>query len=123
MGNVFASVELINCYDVEDARRHRIGGDEIRRMGLTLLVDTGAVMTCINDYIQEYLDLPVVGKKRYQLADGNWIVCDIVAGLELHFENRDAAGHAIVLPGDSEPLLGMLSLEEMDVLINPSRQQ
>ena len=29
----------------------------------------------------------------------------------------------MVLPGDSEPLLGAIPLEEMDVLIDPLRQE
>ncbi len=29
----------------------------------------------------------------------------------------------MVLPGDSEPLLGAIPLEEMDVLIHPLRQE
>lgn len=31
--------------------------------------------------------------------------------------------NAMVLPGDAEPLLGAISLEDMDVLIHPLRQE
>ena len=33
------------------------------------------------------------------------------------------AFRALVLPGDIEPLLGMIPLEEMDVMIDPARQE
>jgi len=36
---------------------------------------------------------------------------------------RKAICTAFVLPGDSEPLLGAIPMEEMDVLIHPKRQE
>jgi len=46
-----------------------------------------------------------------------------VAPIILKFENRKFTGSAMVLPGDSEPLLGAIPMEEMDVLIHPLRQE
>ena len=39
------------------------------------------------------------------------------------FANRMAICSAFVLPGDSEPLLGIIPMEEMDVMIHPFRQE
>lgn len=39
------------------------------------------------------------------------------------FANRKAACNAFVLPGNSEPLLGAIPMEEMDVMIHPQRQE
>ena len=52
MGIVYAEIELINSVDLEDARRHIIGEDEIRRMLVRMMVDSGAWMLCINENIQ-----------------------------------------------------------------------
>ena len=49
MGIVYAEIELINSVDLEDARRHIIGEDEIRRMLVRMIVDSGAWMLCINE--------------------------------------------------------------------------
>jgi len=57
------------------------------------------------------------------LANGEVIECKVVSGVELRFKNRTSYCNAIVLPGDSEPLLGAIPLEEMDVIINSSRQE
>jgi hypothetical protein len=51
------------------------------------------------------------------------VECDIVGSVELRFKNRRSACSAIVLPGDAEPLMGMIPLEEMDVLIDSKRQE
>ena len=123
MGHVYANVELINDYDQEFARRSIIGEEEVKRMHINVLVDSGALMLCINERIQEILQFPVDEKKTVETADGRRLVCDLVKGVELRFENRRVSCRAIVLPDDSEPLLGVIPMEEMDVLIHPQRQE
>jgi clan AA aspartic protease len=80
-------------------------------------------MLCINENIQEQLQLPVVEKRKAQLANGEIVECDVVAPLEVKFKNRRTSVNAMVLPGDSEVLLGAIPLEDMDVLIHPLRQE
>ena len=123
MGLVYADIELINSFDLEMARRHMIGEEEVKRMHVNMLVDTGSYMLAINESIQEQLQFPVVEKKKAQLANGHIVECDVVAPVEVRFKNRRTVCSAMILPGDSEPLLGAIPLEEMDVLIHPLRQE
>lgn len=51
MGLVYADIELINAIDLELARRFKIGDDEIKRMQVKMLVDTGSVYMCINESV------------------------------------------------------------------------
>ena len=123
MGLVYADLELINGEDETLARRHIIGQEDIKRMAVNILVDTGSYMLAINENIQEQLQLPVIDLKKAQTADGRIIACNVVAPIVLIFKNRRFTGSAMVLPGDAEPLLGAIPLEEMDVLIHPLRQE
>ncbi|MEI6185439.1 MAG: aspartyl protease family protein [Bacteroidota bacterium] len=123
MGLVYADIELINGDDLALVRRHIIGEEEIKRMHLNLLVDTGSYMLCINESIQEQLQFPVVEKRKAQLANSNIVELDVVSNVELKFKNRRTICNAMGLPGDSEPLLGAIPLEDMDVLIHPTRQE
>jgi len=123
MGLVYADVELINNGDVEMARRYLMDIDEVKRTRVNILVDTGSYMLCINESLQAQLDLPVVDSKKAQTADGRIIDCPVVDNIQLVFKNRKWSGRAMVLPGESEPLLGCIPLEEMDVLIDPLRQE
>jgi clan AA aspartic protease len=123
MGQVYAEIELINGDDLAFARRKIIGEEEVKRIIITALVDTGAAMLCINENIQEYLQLPFVETRRLQLADGNIVECDVVENVKVRFKNRSTLCRAIVLPRDAEPLLGVIPLEDMDVLIHPLRQE
>jgi clan AA aspartic protease len=123
MGLTYADIELINAGDIEMARRYLIGDDEIKRLHVNLLVDTGSYNLCINETIQEQLDLPFLEKRKGQLANGSIQEYDLVGPIVLKFKNRQTVCNALVLPGDNEPLLGAIPLEDMDVLIHPLRQE
>lgn len=123
MGFVYADIELINGEDLMMARNHIIGEDEVRRFPLNILVDSEAHQLVLNENIQEQLKLPVLGKKKAQMADGRIIECDVVGPVELRFKNRETTCRAIILPGDVDPLLGVIPMEDMDVLIHPLRNE
>jgi clan AA aspartic protease len=123
MGIVYAEIELINGGDLEMARRNIIGEDEVKRMPVTMLVDSGAYNLCINETIQEQLSLPFIEKRKAQLANGHIEEYNIVGPVVVKFKNRRTVCNAMVLQGDSEPLLGAIPLEDMDVLIHPLRQE
>lgn len=120
---IYAEISLINGDDLALVRRNIIGEEEVKRMWVNALVDTGALMLCINENIREQLQLPVVETRKAQTANGTIIECDVVAPVEIRFKNRRSIQSATVLPGDSEPLLGAMPLEDMDVLIHPQRQE
>ena len=123
MGLVYADIELINADDLALVRRGYLGEDEVKRMNINFLVDTGSLMLAINENIQEQLQLPILETRKAQMANGHIVECEVVGPIELKFKNRRCSCSAMVLPGDSEPLLGAIPLEEMDVLIHPQRQE
>ncbi|MBO9199847.1 MULTISPECIES: clan AA aspartic protease [Niastella] len=123
MGLIYADVEIINGGDLEMARRNLLDIDEVKRIHVNILVDTGAIMLCINENIQAQLQLQVVEKRKAQLANGHIVEYDVVSPVEIRFKNRQTTCRAMVLPDDTEPLLGAIPLEDMDVLIHPQRQE
>jgi len=123
MGLVYADIELINSSEIEMARRHIIGEEEVKSIRLRMLVDSGAYMMAINEDIQSQLDLPFVEKRKAVMADGSVVEYDVVGPVKVKFQNRTAVCNAFVLQGNNEPLLGAIPMEEMDVLIHPLRQE
>jgi len=123
MGLIYADRELINAIDLGLAKRHQIGEEEIKRIHINMLVDTGSVYMCINETVQEQLQLTVVEKRKGQLADGSAVEYDVVGPIEVRFKNRRCVVDAMVIPGDNELLLGAIPLEDMDVLIHPYRRE
>lgn len=71
MGLVYAEIELINGDDLALERRRLIDRDAIKRITVPALVDTGAIMLCINENIQEQLQLPIVETRKAQMANGH----------------------------------------------------
>lgn len=120
---IYAEIELINGEDLILARRNYIGEDEIKSMRVNMLVDTGSIYMCINENIQEQLQLPVIEQRKGQLANGHIVEYDVVGPIEVKFKNRRCTVNAMVLPGDNEPLLGAIPLEDMDVIVHPYRQE
>lgn len=123
MGLVHAEIEFINALDIVLAKKHQIDEEEIKRITVRALVDSGSFDTAINENIQEYLQLPVVQKAKCELADGSRLTLDVVGSLVIKFGDRDVTTNAVVLPGNSEVLLGVIPMEYMDLLIDPSRQE
>ena len=123
MGLVYAEIKLINSDDIALNRRGYLKKEEIREMQVTAMVDSGATMLAINENIKNQLGLVAIYKQSAQLADGTYLDLEVVGPVEVRFENRISTCNAMVLPGDSEILLGAIPMEEMDVLIHPKENR
>ncbi len=122
MGLVKSTVELINLSDKYLAEAGHLKPHQVRRMSVNVMVDSGAVMLAINDTIKNQLGLSVSEVQSFSLADGQIVQLEVVGGLEIRFKNRWCITNAIVLKGDTEPLLGAVPMELMDLVITPSSQ-
>ncbi len=123
MGLIYVNLELISGDDLVLHRRGYIDSTKIKRMTVKALVDTGAYMLAINEQIKQQLDLPQVDEQVAELADGTRTKLEIVGPVEIKFANRSTTVRAMVLPGESEVLLGSIPIEDMDVLIDPKQQR
>jgi hypothetical protein len=123
MGLIYADVVLLNPYDSEKERLNVITKEDVRRMEIKMLVDTGAVMLAINEEIQAYFNFKVLETQTVEMANGQFFDCEIVGPVDLRFKNRGTIRRALVLPGNTEPVLGSLPLGDLDVLIDPLRQR
>ncbi|EXS68905.1 peptidase [Sphingobium sp. Ant17] len=109
MGLVHADIELAN------ARQ-----DDLLPMTVNALVDSGALHLCIPQHVATQLDLPVLDQREVTVANGSRQMVDYVGPVKIRFGNRQCLVGALVL-GD-QPLLGAIPMEDMDLVINPSRQ-
>jgi clan AA aspartic protease len=123
VGLIYADIILFNSIDVGLAQQGSIPSDNIRKMNVNALVDTGAIMLTINDAIADQLGLMIHDSAEVELADGTHIKRNLVGPVTIRFKNRSTICSAIVLPGASEVLLGAIPLEGMDVIIDPLSQQ
>ena len=123
MGLVYADIELVSSDDLALFHRGFLAEDQIKHMRVSALVDSGAYMLCINDRIKEQLDLRLLDKHTVRLADESEMKVEVVGPVEIRFENRRATVDAYVIPGNAEPLLGVIPIEDLDVVIDPKQQR
>ncbi len=123
MGLIYAKIQLINSGDVYLAQKGYLKTEDIKKLEVEALVDSGAYMLAINEGIKIQLDLPKIDEQVAELADGSQQKLEIVGPVEVHFENRSTSCRAVVLPGDAEVLLGSIPMEDLDVLIHPKQQK
>lgn len=123
MGLIYAEIELINADDFALARKNYIDQNDVKRITIDMIVDKSTYYLCINEEIQAQLQLSFVEKRSAYTADNRLIEMDVVGPVFVKFKNRTTSCLAMVLPGNSEPLLGAIPLEDMDVLIHPLRQE
>lgn len=109
MGLVLADIELSNARE-----------DELAPMVVNALVDSGALHLCIPQRVANQLALPVLDRREVTVADGRSRTVDYVGPVKVRFANRQCLVGALVL-GD-QALLGAIPMEDMDLVISPSRQ-
>ncbi len=86
---------------------------------LKCLVDTGATDLLVPSNKLREIGLKPVGKMRYELADGR--KKDFRYGLvRIELGGRITAGRVIFGPDDTEPLLGVTTLESTGFAVDPT---
>ena len=94
---------------------------ELEAVEIDALADTGSVHLCIPQHINIQLGLEEKDTKEVVLADGSRKVVPYVGPVELRYENRIGFAGALVM-GD-EPLLGVIPMEDMDLVVVPGTRQ
>jgi clan AA aspartic protease len=123
MGKIFAKIVITNSRDTFKYDDGLISKEDVRSMSLNILVDTGAYNLALNERIATQLGLKKMGEQTFILADGSEQLYDIVGPVEIKFENRETTTRAVLLPGNVEPLLGQIPLEDMDVILLPKEEK
>ncbi len=90
-------------------------------MLVDMLVDTGALHMCIPEHLALQLKLEPVDTKEVTLADGSKRLVPYVGPIQVQFQNRLGFVGALVL-GD-QALLGVIPMEDMDLIVVPSTRQ
>ncbi len=121
MGLVYAELLLTNAEDIGVSRRGYISENEVRKIKVNCMADSGAYMLVIPEHVKIQLGLEQTDQREVELADGKIQRCEVVGPIELRFANRKAVSNAIVM--GNEVLLGAIPMEELDVIIDTRGQR
>ena len=108
MGLIFAEIQLSNARN-----------DDLDPMMVNALVDSGAVHLCIPQHIANQLELPELDRREVTIANGAKILVPYVGPILVKFSNRQCLVGALVM--GEQALLGAIPMEDMDVVVHPSR--
>ena len=123
MGLVFAEIELVSGDDLAFFRRGQLQEEQIHRCTVRAMIDNGATMLAIPEFIKRQLDLQKVTDIEAELADGSNLNLEVVGPVEVRFQNRRTNVEALVVPNSKTVLLGAMPMEGMDVLVDPKRER
>ncbi|MDZ8236953.1 aspartyl protease family protein [Nostoc sp. ChiQUE01b] len=113
MGKVTTTIAINNRIDQILAERGFIPAEQIRSITLhDVLVDTGATRLCLPKNIILQLGLPLQGEVDVKIATGVQ-KARIFRELNLSVEGREGTFNCIELPEGSDPLLGLIPLEDL----------
>jgi len=109
MGIITTTVELSNPKQ-----------PELSPLTVSALVDTGAMTICIPEHVAVQLELTEIERREVTTADERSHVVPYVGPIQVRFQNRTCFTGALVL-GDTV-LLGAIPMEDMDLVVSPSRR-
>jgi clan AA aspartic protease len=109
MGIITATVELSNPTQ-----------PKLSPLSVSALVDTGAMTICIPEHVAVQLELAEIEQREVRTADERSHVVPYVGPIQIRFQNRTCFTGALVI-GDTV-LLGAVPMEDMDLVVSPSRR-
>ena len=122
VGRVSVVVKFTNNSDLQRARSGDLPPDQVRAVSEFSIVDTGAAMCVISQAMADKLGLPFNSEVTVKYADSRTAKRTIVEQLEVEIMGRRSTFRAVVEPNRKEPLIGVIVLEDLDLLVDPRNQ-
>jgi predicted aspartyl protease len=123
MGTVYAELTLRNSEDVTLVKQGYMKPENIRTVTVTAIVDTGSYSLMIDEQTAQKLGLGKMGEQRIRIANGERIVCPVTTPVEINWKDRQSVMRVITVPCLPQILFGLLSLEEMDLIVHPNKHE
>jgi len=119
MGEISAEIILKNGADIILAQKGHIPEQNIRSLTVSAVVDTGATTLVISEDMRIMLGLDIVDSRTVTLAGGSKTSCNVAEPVQISWKNRTSLIRPWVMQDEDEVLLGVIPLEEMDLIVDP----
>ncbi len=123
MGRSFVELEVANNRDVIKAEDGEIPEDEVRRLQIRGVVDSGATRRVLPKAVAKQLGLKPTGKAAVRYADGRSSVRPVVDNVHVTLLGRSSIFKAALEPARETALIGAVVLEDLDFLVDPTQQR
>ncbi len=123
MGRFSVEIEVANNVDVQKSLDGELPSENVRRMSIRGVVDTGATRLVIPESVAERLGVRSVGSASVRYADGRTAQRGMVGNIHLTCLGRSSIFNAIVEPDRESALIGAIVLEDLDFVADGSSQR
>src|SRR5947209_3639749 len=118
MGRVAVEVEIANYRDVLFAEEGTLPAEQVRRVRVRGMVDTGATWLILPKTVAEQLGVPAKAKVQVTYADRRRATRPVVEGVQVELLGLHGLFNAIVEPKREDVLIGAIVLEALDLLVD-----
>ena len=122
MGEIVTKLDLENYDDRVLARTGYMSNDAIRRRSVNAVVATGAVMLMLPQDVVDVLGLQTDRTVIVAYTDERKEERPVAGPVRLTVAGRSMTTECVVRPPLSEPLIGQVILEELDLLADCQRK-
>jgi predicted aspartyl protease len=123
VGRFSVDANLANYDDVVAVRRGSLAPEEVRRLTVRGVVDSGATRLVLPQSVARQLGLPSSGKVKVRYADGRTGTRSTAESVYLELLGRHGTFTAVVEPRRRSALIGAIVLEDLDLLIDCTHQR
>jgi hypothetical protein len=113
-------VELANNRDLQLAATGDLPVDQVRRLHMRGVTGIKACLPVIPEAVVRRLGLTTTGQAKVHLPTGGWAVRDVVAQVSLEVLGRRGTYTTVVEPTREDVLIGLIVLEDLDLLVDPA---
>jgi predicted aspartyl protease len=122
LGRFSVDLDVTNDEDLVRARAGDLPQDQVRRVRISGVVDTGASRLVLPATVVAQLGLPATDPVTVRFADGRRDQRATVGHAYVQIQGRGSVFTAVVEPGRDDALIGAIVLEELDFIPDPTRQ-
>ena len=122
MGRITLEFEIANNEDVVLASAGAIPPDQVRRVTLEGVVDTGATRLVLPESAIKQLGLTPSGTATVHYADRRSATIATVKGVSVELLGRQGVFTAFVEPNRTTALIGAIVMEDLDFLVDCATQ-
>lgn len=118
-GHTYVETTFFNAVDYVQYLEGKRKLDDVRKVEVKALVDTGATFPALPIEMIAQLALPSLGEHLAETAEGAKKV-ELAANALIKIEDRIAQSPVIVRPKGTTPLIGVVALEQMGYKVDPA---
>jgi predicted aspartyl protease len=126
MGRIYGEFTLKNAGDIIMMERGHLKEADIRTMVIRAQVDTGADAFFITEAQQKALHLPERRTELVRVAGGEKKLVKVLGPVEVWWGDagdRVATMDVRILPGQNEALVGVQTLEQLRLFVDPKNER